>query len=132
VSTENTHPLSTASRSSRFGRVQPLRARVDLDRDAELPARLEHHLRVELRLPAGTATAGDQPPGAVAQDVGVRVGHRVDHPAGHRLAVHLQLGVHRGHDHVEAGQQLVLLVQRPSSRMSTSMPLSSRNGASAR
>ena len=41
----------------------------------------------------------------------MRVGHRGDHPGGHRPGGHPQLGVHAGHHHVEPAEQVVALVQ---------------------
>ena len=48
----------------------------------------------------------------MTEDVDVRAGHGQHHPLGHRLALHPQLGVHAGHDHVEPGQQVVVEVER--------------------
>ena len=95
-------------------RVQPLRPGVDLDRDAELAAGLEHHLGVELRLRPDLAAAPPvtQPPGAVPEDVGVRVGDRGDHPAGHVGGAIRSLECTTGHDDVELGQQRGVLVER--------------------
>ena len=124
VSTENRQPVSTASRSSRRGGSSRSGRELISTATPNCAARLEHQLGVELRLAAGAPATGDQPAGAVAEDVGVRVGHRRYHPAGHRLAVHLQLGVHRGHDDVEAGRAARRTgPATPSSRMSTSMPV---------
>jgi hypothetical protein len=47
------------------------------------------------------------------EHVGVRVADGGDHPRGHLVARHPQLGVHAGHHEVEPGQQGRLLVQRP-------------------
>jgi hypothetical protein len=95
----------------RVRRVHPLRAAVDLDRDTVLPARSEHRLRVEHRLRALAASAG-QPAGAVAQHVQVRVTDRGHHPLGHRLGGHPQQGMDAGHHQVQPGQQVLPLIQR--------------------
>ena len=42
----------------------------------------------------------------------MRVRHRRQHALRHPVALHTQLGVHARHHHVEAGQQLGLLVER--------------------
>ena len=111
---------SSSARSSRSsGGSDALGTGVDLDRGAVLRAGLEHGPGVEARLlapPAAAAAVGtplaDQPAGAVAEHVGVRVAHGGEHPPGHRRRLHLQLGVHAGHDDVDLGEQLVGLVQR--------------------
>ena len=92
-------------------RVASLGPGVDLDRDVVLGAGLEHRARIELRLATSATVAGDQSTGAVPEHVGERVVHRLDHPPGHRRAVHRQLGVHRGHPDVELGEHLVGLVE---------------------
>ena len=74
----------------------------------ELGARGEHVVGVEAALRA----LADQPPGAVPEDVDVRVGDGPHHPLGHLLAVHAQLGVHAGDDDVEAGEQVVVVVEQ--------------------
>ena len=59
----------------------------------------------------GAPVAGDQPTGAVAQHVGVRVADRRDHPPRHGGRLHRELGVHAGDPEVEAVQQLLGLVE---------------------
>ena len=100
-----------ASSQQLRGRVAALRPGVDLHRRTALQTGAEDRLRVELRLPPRAPVAGDQPPGAVAEHVDEGVAHGRDHAPGHRLGVHLQLGVHRGHAYVEAAQHLLGLVQ---------------------
>ena len=51
--------------------------------------------------------------------------------AGHLRRLHAQFRVDAGHDDVECAEELQVLVQRPSSRMSTSIPVRMRNGASS-
>lgn len=89
-------------------RVQPLRAAVDLHGGARGGTGAEHLVGVEPRLRAAPV---EQPPGAVPQHIDQRIADRRDHPAGHGAGVHAQLGVDRGHHHVEPVQQLRLLVQ---------------------
>ena len=67
-----------------LGRVLALGPGVDLDGDAAGGAGGEHRLGVELAL--GPAPADHDPAGAVAEDVGVGVGHGRDHPPGHLRA----------------------------------------------
>ncbi len=76
---------------------------------AVLLARREHGLGVEGGL--GPAPAGDDPAGAVAEHVHVRVGHGGAHPPGHGRRRHPQLRVHARHHHVEAAQQVGVLVE---------------------
>ena len=73
-------------------------------------ARREDGFGVEGRL--GPAPTDQDPPGAVPEDVGVGALDRPQHPGGHAPGIHPELGVHAGHDHVESGQQLVVLVER--------------------
>ena len=93
-----------------FGRIEPLGPAVDLERGVELPARLDDHVVVERRL--RPAPPDEQPAGAVAEDVDVRAGDRRDHAPGHLSALHAQLRVHARDHHVDAGQQLLVLVER--------------------
>ena len=55
---------------------------------------------------------GEDAPGAVPQDVDVGVGDGTHHALGHGSAAHAELRVHAGHDHVEAGQHVVVVVER--------------------
>ena len=61
----------------------------------------------------------------------MRVADRGHHPPGHRPGRHPQLGVDAGHHHVEPAEQILRWSSEPSSRMSTSMPVRMRNGASS-
>ena len=132
VSIENRQPVSTASRSSRRGGSQPLGPGVDLDRDAELPAGLEDHLGVELRLRPRAAPPDDHPAGAVAEDVDVRVGDRGDHPRRHRRAAGIRsLECTDATTTSSRPSSSGSWSRLPSSRMSTSMPVRIRNGASS-
>ena len=58
------------------------------------------------------APPGEQPAGAVTEHVDVRARDRGDHPARHRLGFHAQLRVHARDDHVDAREQLLVLVER--------------------
>ena len=70
----------------------------------------EHGVVVELRLRA--AAPGEQPAGAVAEHVDLRVRDRVDHAPRHRVLVHAQLRVHARDDDVDAGEHVVVVVER--------------------
>jgi hypothetical protein len=124
-------PASTASRSSRFGGSSRSGPAVHLDRHVEAGAGGEDQLGVELALRPALAAAAvpdDLPAGAVAQHVGVRVADGGDHPRGSSPRGPSELGVHAAPDEVEPGQQRGSWSSDPSSRMSHSMPVSSRNG----
>ena len=54
----------------------------------------------------------DPPAGGMAEDIDVRVGERLEDPAGHLLAILVEPGVHRGDDDVERGQAVVGKVER--------------------
>ena len=97
----NRQPASAASRSSRSGGSrrsgrQLISTATPASRQAPKTAsgsKADSGLRP--RPPA------EQPPGAVAQHVDVRVADRGHHPPGHRPGGHPQLGVDAGHHHVE-------------------------------
>ncbi len=75
------------------------------------PVIAESHLSA-VRTRSGRLLLGvQQPPGAVAEDVGVRVGDGGEHPLGHRGGFGAQVGVDAGDDDVEAAEQLVGLVE---------------------
>src|SRR5437870_10065277 len=85
-----------------LGRVEPFRPAVNLNRLFVLLGRREDQLGVEARLRA--APADNDTPGAVAEDVQVRIGQRADHATGHLFAVHAQLRVHAGDNDVQTCQ----------------------------
>ncbi len=93
-------------------RVPTFRAGVDLDGGTGIAAGGEDLLRVELGFGPDAAAAGDEPPGAVPEHIGVRIGHRLDHSPRHRRRIHRQLGVHAGHHHVEALEEFGFLIKR--------------------
>jgi hypothetical protein len=84
-----------------LGRVEPVRATVDLDGLAVCGAGREHRFGVEVALFSGRSRAvrpvaaarGQLATGAVAEDVQVRVGDRGEHPLGHHRALVTQPAV---------------------------------------
>ena len=82
---------------------------------------------VELALRPGAAAAGHQPAGAVAEHVGLRVADGGQHPPGHRGGVHRSLECTEATTTSSRPSSSSVWSRPPSSRMSTSMPVSSRN-----
>ena len=93
----------------RFRRVASLGSGIDLHRRAGAGTGGEDELGVEARL--GPPPADELAAGAVPEDVGVGALDGGQHAARHGTAVHGQLGVDAGHDHVEAGQEILVLVE---------------------
>lgn len=94
------------------GRVDAFGSRIDLDGGVGVAARRKHLVRIECRLWARTASAGDEPPRAVPEHPYARVFDCSHHPSGHRSRVHLQLRVHRRCDDIDALEHLRGLVER--------------------
>ena len=109
VSIENMQPSLTAMPQELLGRVEALGTRVDLDCGSGRCACLYHCCVIERRL--GPAASDDHPPGAVAEDVGVRALDGGEHALGHRAGVHPELGVDARHHDVESREQVLVLVE---------------------
>ena len=120
------------------GRVLALGPAVDLDRGAELGAGGEHDLGVELEPAAGEVALADLAhlPGTLRPVQWPRMSTcglatAMHHAPRHLRRGHRQLRVDAGHDDVELGRAGRRRGRgAPSSRMSTSMPVRMRNGAS--
>ena len=110
-SIETRHPASTARRRSRFGGSSRSGRELTSIALSKRAAAAKTMLRVEGR-GRPVAPAGLHSPGAVAEDVEVRVGQGGDHAHGHRPLGHAQLGVDAADHHVEPREQLGLLVER--------------------
>ena len=93
------------------GRIEPFGSRVHLDGYPESLAGGEDDLGVELRFGPPTSSPTDEPAGAVAEHVDVRVGDRGHHPRGHLVGRHAQSTVDTRDDEVEASQQRRFLVE---------------------
>ena len=110
VSIEKMQPISTASLSSRIGGSS--RSGRLLISTATLNVRHASNTISASNSLSGRPAADQLAPGAVAEDVQVRVGDGGDHPRGHVLGRHPQLGVDAADHDVEPGQQVVVLVER--------------------
>ena len=111
-----------------LGRVLALGSRVDLDRRPGPGAGGEHGLGVEGD--CGRPRPVMRRPVQWPEDVGVRALDRRQHAAVICRSVHAQFRVHAGDHHVELARSSTSRSSEPSSRMSTSMPVRMRNGAS--
>ena len=89
------------------GEVEAVRRAVDLERGAGRGGRLEHGVPVEVEVVAGL----DHPARRVGDDVDVRAADRVQR-APRELGARLAAGdVDRGDDEVEAGEEVVVVVE---------------------
>ena len=92
-------------------RILPFGAGIDFDGHIILGARREHARGVELGLRAGSPRPLQQPAGAVAEDVRVRIIDGAQHPLGHGAPVGAELRVDARHHDVQPVQHLRGLVQ---------------------
>ena len=88
--------------------VQPVGEGVDLQRGTGAGGGGEHGVDVEID---GRATAEDAG-GGMADDVDVRVLDGGEQPPGHLRGCLIEIGVHRGDQDIEAGEEVVVPVQR--------------------
>jgi hypothetical protein len=113
VGVDGEHAAHRRGQPQQLGRRVPaLRPAVDLHGDPFGRTRAEHRPGVERRFRPPAAPAAQQPSGAVAEHIHVRVAYCGHHPLGHRPGGHPQLGMHAGHHDVEPAQQVLALVQR--------------------